>query len=149
MSSKSRYKADRRDPGAFLQVPLVVLNSAAYRRLSASAVKLLWDVISQYKGDNNGKLLTGWRIMSEERGWTSRTTLFKAKTELLESGLLCETRKGAKPNKSSWCAATWWALDWTPDMDFKEQSFPRGQYRNTSMAKIAVLSPETGQARAA
>ncbi|NYT67704.1 hypothetical protein [Pusillimonas noertemannii] len=149
MAGRGRYKVDRRDAGSFIQLPLAVLNSAAYLRLSASAKVLLIDVVSQYKGDNNGKLLTGWRIMSEDRGWTSRTTLFKAKTELLDSGLLFETRKGARPNKSSWCAATWWALDWTPDMDIKEQSFPRGQYRDRQPVKINPLSPETGQARAA
>lgn len=149
MSRKSRYKVDRRDAGAFIQIPLAVLNSAAYLGLSASAKVLLLDVVSQYKGDNNGKLLTGWRIMNEERGWTSKTTLNKAKVELLESGLLFETRKGARPNRSSWCAATWWALDWTPDMDIKEQSFPRGLYRDRQPIQINSLSPETGQVRAA
>lgn len=147
MSRKSRYKPDRRDPGAFLQIPLTVLDSLAYIGLSASGKALLWDVVSQYKGDNNGKLLTGWRIMSEDRGWMSKDTLARAKAELLESGLLFETRKGARPNKSAWCAATWWALDWNADMDISEQAFPRGLYRKT--LKIASLSTESVQARAA
>ena len=149
MSRRGRYKVDRRDAGAFIQIPLAVLNSAAYLGLSASAKVLLLDVVSQYKGDNNGKLLTGWRIMNEERGWVSKDTLARAKIELLDSGLLVETRKGARPNRSSWCAATWWALDWTPDMDIKEQSFPRGLYRDRQPIQINSLSPETGQVRAA
>jgi len=149
MAKKSRYKTNRRDPGAFVQIPLVVLSCAAYIRLSASAKALLWDVVVQYKGDNNGRLLTGWSIMSEDRGWVSKDTLNRAKAELLESGLLFETRKGARPNKSSWCAATWWPLDWTPAMDIKEQDFPRGLYRQNEALKIAPLSTESVQERAA
>lgn len=149
MAGRGRHKLSRRDPGAFIQLPLAVLNSAAYLGLSASAKVLLLDVVSQYKGDNNGKLLTGWRIMSEDRGWVSKDTLARAKVELLDSGLLFETRKGARPNKSSWCAATWWALDWTPDMDIKEQSFPRGLYRQKDAVRIAPLSTKSGQACAA
>ncbi len=149
MAKKGRYQKDRRDPGAFIQVPIAVLDSKAYTTLSAPGKVLLWDVISQYKGDNNGKLLTGWRIMSEDRGWVSKDTLNRAKAELLESGLLFETRKGARPNKSSWCAATWWHLNWTQDMDIREQDFPRGLYRQNDALKIAPLSTTTVQARAA
>ena len=149
MATKGRYQKDRRDPGAFIQVPVVVLNSTAYKALSASAKVLLWDVISQYKGDNNGKLLTGWRIMSEDRGWASKDTLNRAKAELLESGLLFETRKGARPNKSSWCGATWWHLNWTADMDMREQDFPRGIYRDKDAVKVASLSTDSVHIKAA
>lgn len=138
MTQRGRYQKNRRDPGAFIQVPIVVLNSTAYRRLTVSAKALLWDVVCQYKGDNNGKLLTGWKIMSEERGWVSKDTLNRAKTELLDSGLLFETRKGARPNKSSWCAATWWHLNWTPEMDIREQDFPRGLYRQNDPLKKRI-----------
>lgn len=147
MARRGRYQKDRRDPGAFIQVPIAVLDSKAYTTLSASAKVLLWDVVSQYKGDNNGKLLTGWRIMNEERGWVSKDTLNRAKTELLESGLLFETRKGARPNKSSWCAATWWHLNHMPEMDIREQDFPRGLYRKKEALKIASFSTESVQER--
>ncbi len=149
---KKRHQANRRDPGGFIQIPHAVYESAAYKGLSLSATKLLWDVVFQYRGNNNGRLLPGWRIMSEDKGWTSRSALARAKAELLESKLLFETRKGARPNKSTWCAATWWHLDWTVDMDIKEQDFPRGAYRDLvspAAIKINALSPLRGQADAA
>ncbi len=149
MSRKARHKVDRRDPGAFIQVPLAVKTSASYRGLSYPAKALLWDVAFQYKGDNNGRLLTGWKIMSEECGWASKDTLNRAKAELLASGLLFETRKGARPNRSSWCAVTWWALDHTSDMDIEEHAFPRGLYRRNEAMKITSLSTESVPIKAA
>lgn len=137
------HQTNRRDAGAFIQVPLAVLNSTAYKNLSGSAKVLLWDVVGQYKGDNNGRLLTGWKIMSEDRLWVSKATLSRAKSELLKSGLLFETRKGARPNKSSWCAATWWHINWIIGMDMREQEFPRGLYRDNDIVKNTSLSTDS------
>lgn len=127
----SRFKKDRRDAGRFILVPVTVMESAVYKALGSSARALLWDIASQYKGDNNGRLLAGWTFMSEERGWRGTHTLQRAKVELLESeSLVVETRIGMRPNKSAWFACTWWPLDWTPQMEMPEQSFPRGAYKN-------------------
>lgn len=128
--SKNRHQASKRDGGRFIAVPLSVLESRAYVELSHSARALLWDIAFQYKGNNNGKLLTGWRIMGEDRGWKSPATLQRAKEELLSSKLVAETRKGARPNKSSWVGLTWHDLDHTPEMDIAAKDFPRGLYRD-------------------
>lgn len=131
--ASNKFKKDRRDSGRFILVPVSVMESAAYKALGASARALLWDIASQYKGDNNGRLLAGWTFMSQERGWRGQHTLHRAKAELLESGsLVVETRIGMRPNRSAWFACTWWPLDWSPDMDIAEQAFPRGAYKNAS-----------------
>jgi hypothetical protein len=97
-----KFKKDRRDPGRFILMPVPVVESAAYRALGSSARALLWDIATQYKGDNNGRLLAGWTFMSEERGWRGTHTLQRAKTELLASGaLVVETRMGMRPNRSA------------------------------------------------
>jgi hypothetical protein len=146
----SKFKKDRRDPGRFILIPVGVMESAAYRALGSSARALLLDIASQYKGDNNGKLLAGWKFMSEERGWRGKHTLIDAKRELLSSGVLVvETRPGAFPSTSAWFACTWWPLDWLPEMEMLVRDFPRGQYKhplqNTSLgAKTAQESTPTG-----
>lgn len=128
--ASNKFKKDRRDSGRFILVPVSVMESAVYKALGASARALLWDIASQYKGDNNGRLLAGWTFMPEERGWRGPNTLQRAKDELLKSGsLVIETRQGMR-NRSAWFACTWWPLDWSPDMDIAEQSFPRGAYKN-------------------
>ena len=90
---------------------------------------LLFDLAAQYRGDNNGDLCAAWKLM-HPRGWKSEETLCKAKRDLLEACLIVETRKGARPNKCSLFALTWYALDdCGGKLDISAQSFPRGAYR--------------------
>lgn len=136
----SKFKKDRRDPGRFILIPIAVMESPAYRALGFSARALLLDIASQYKGDNNGKLLCGWKFMAEERGWRSNRTLIDAKRELLASGVLViETRMGAFPSTSAWYGCTWWPLDWCEGMEVEVRDFPRGAYRPLKPGKNASL----------
>lgn len=130
MATKSRFKKDRRDAGIFIQVPLSVLDSEAYLTLTAHEIRLLWDIASQYRGMNNGRMLAGWKYMHEARRWRSRDTLDRARAALLERGLIFRTRQGRMPNLSSWYACTWWPLDHCQEMDVGSQSLPRGQYNH-------------------
>lgn len=128
--AQKRYKGanDKRDGGAFVAVPLSVLNSQAYIDANPYARTLLFDLIAQYRGNNNGDLCAAWRLM-RPRGWRSPVTLNKAKQELLELGLIAETRKGARPNKASLYALTWHALDdCNGKLDMTPKAFPRSAY---------------------
>jgi hypothetical protein len=128
---RDRYKRakDKRDGGAFIQLPLAVLNSRAYLDLPSHARMLLIDLAAQYRGDNNGDLCCAWKLM-KPRGWKSEATLHRAKMELLKSELIFETRKGTRPNKASLYALTWHALDdCNGKLDVSPQAFPRGAYK--------------------
>lgn len=130
MSRKSwKESKEKRDGGAFLSMPLAVLNSRAYIEASPHARMLLIDLFAQYRGDNNGDLSACWKFM-KPRGWRSEATLAKAKRELIDLGLIAETRKGARPSKASLYAVTWCALDHCGGkLDMSPQSFPRGAYK--------------------
>ncbi|MBA4143310.1 MAG: hypothetical protein H0X43_10000 [Nitrosospira sp.] len=150
---RNRYKEarDKREGGSFVSVPHEVLNSVAYVGLSAHARMLLFDIVAQYKGNNNGDLSAAWKLM-KQRGWKSEETLHKVKRQLLERGLIAETRKGARPNKAALYGITWQALDdCKGKLDVSAQSFPRGQYRlldplppmrvkNTSLATVGAAA---------
>lgn len=130
------YKKGRRDPGRFIIIPVPVLVSEPYLALGASARALLWDIASQYCGDNNGRLLSGWKFMNEERGWRGKHTLINAKAELLAPGnLVVETRMGKFPSTSAWFGCTWWPLDWCEGMEIAVRDFPRGEYRRREPLK--------------
>lgn len=143
---------EKRDGGAFVSVPLSVLNSRAYLDASPYSRMLLFDLLAQYRGDNNGDLCAAWKFM-KPRGWRSEATLNGAKRQLLELELIVETRKGARPNKASLYALTWYALDHcSGKLDMKPQAFPRGAYRlrdpmpairirNASLATPPVAEP--------
>lgn len=129
--AKNRYKSakDKRDGGGYIAIPFAVLNGAAYLSLNAYARMLLFDLAAQYRGNNNGDLQAAWKLM-RPRGWKSEDTLNKAKKDLIASELIVETRKGARPNKCSLYALTWFALDdCDGKLDMAAQAFPRGAYR--------------------
>ena len=130
MATRKPWKkaGEKRDGGGFITLPLSALNSRAYIEASPHARMLLIDLYMQYRGDNNGDLCAAWKIM-KLRGWRSEATLGKAKRQLLELGLIVETRKGARPNKASLYAVTWCDLDHCSKLDMSERAFPRGAYK--------------------
>lgn len=138
--------AEKRDRGAFRQVPLSVLDGRAYLDCSPYAVKLLFDLLTQYRGTNNGDLTAAWKVM-KARGWRSEATLHKAKQELLASGLIVETRMGARPNKCSLYALTFFELDENPKLEMTKRGFPRGAYKLKDPITLDAKTPEQVQAQ--
>lgn len=131
MARNKKYKdaSDKRDGGQFVAIPHAVLNGTAYLSVSSHARMLLLDLIAQYKGDNNGDFCAAYSMM-KIRGWKSTHTLLGAKRELIEVGLIEETRKGARPNLASLYAVTWLDLDeCNGKLDITRAGFHRGAYR--------------------
>lgn len=150
--ARSKFKSDakKRDGTRFAGIPFVVLECEAYVGLSGSAVKLLMEFAFQYNGANNGNLYCTWEQM-KLRGWKSRTTLKAAKDELVSAGFICETRKGAMPNRAAWYGLTWRDLDITEGLDIAAAAFPRSAYAHRRTApertvpkKITALVPVSG-----
>jgi hypothetical protein len=138
-----------RDHGGFIALPWSVLDCPAYARLSYPAKALLLEVARQFVKDNNGRLLLS-RAYMRTRGWKSNDTLTKAKTELLEAGFIHETVTGHRPNKASWYAVTWRALDKLPGYDVgTTETFMRGAYQQNRQLKNASLTPPGGTERVA
>lgn len=110
MSDRRRKQKGRKSRGSFLAMPHEILNDDNFTSLSPRAVKLLIDVASQYRGDNNGDLCCAWSVMSK-RGWTSNDQLYKARDELLSRGWIVITRQGQRPRLASLYALTWLPID--------------------------------------
>ena len=104
-----QHAKNRREKGAFLAVPRVVIESKHYMRLSHLAIRLLFDLYVQYRGNNNGDLCAAWPIM-KARGWRSSCSLFKAKQELIRTGFIKVTRMGDRRRPNLY-ALTFLAID--------------------------------------
>ncbi|GAB3475016.1 hypothetical protein GCM10011496_25760 [Polaromonas eurypsychrophila] len=131
-----------RDSGGFVALPWSVLDCPAYARLSHPARSLLFELARQFVRDNNGRLLASAAYLSK-RGWKSADVITRAKRELIEAGFIHETVKGHRPNKASWYAVTWRALDKLPGYDAgAPELFERGAYQ-----KNATLRPSHGVER--
>ncbi len=81
--------------GGYVSIPHKVLRSQSYAKLSAHAVKLLMDLASQYRGNNNGDLTATFSIM-QKFGWTSKETLNTKLKELVKAGFIELTRQGGR-----------------------------------------------------
>jgi hypothetical protein len=144
-NSRGRSKIDTsRDSGGFVALPWSVLDSTVFRELSHPAKALLLEFARQYVRDNNGRLLASMKHL-RGRGWRSADVVTRAKRELLDGGLIFEMVKGRRPNRASWYAVSWFALD--PHRDYDEGAaalFQRGAYRIDRRAQDASLSPRNG-----
>ncbi|ARV17769.1 hypothetical protein AEP_00810 [Curvibacter sp. AEP1-3] len=136
-----------RDAGGFFALPWTVLDCPAFSRLSHPAKALLMELGRQFVRDNNGRLLLS-RAHLAKRGWSSNDTINRAKAELLASGFIFETVKGHRPNKASWYAVTWRALDRIPGYDpGAVELFRRSAYQDNQPLRNASLTPASGQGK--
>ena len=110
--SRKRDKG-RCESGRFIRIPVSVMDSPDFKKLSGAALKLLLALCYQYKGNNNGDLTTAFTVM-RAYGFTSKGTLDRAKKQLLEAGLIVMSRQGRFMNPGGICdlyAITWLAVD--------------------------------------
>lgn len=142
--NKRQKAPSGRDGGGFVAMPWSVLDSSAYARLSHPAKALLMEFARQYIRDNNGRLLCSTAYL-RPRGWKSADVIHRAKAELVAAGFIHETVRGHRPNKASWYAVTWYALDKMPGYDYgAAESFERSKYRKDDPLKNASLNPSGG-----
>lgn len=95
---KNWLSPERREPGGFAALPHCLLASQVYIGLSAHAVKLLIDLLAQFKGFNNGDLCLAWTII-EKRGWKSRDTLNKARHTTSTTKIISARRRRARRSR--------------------------------------------------
>lgn len=143
MARHDRFKEakDKRPAGGYVAFPHVVLRSQSYARLSAIAVKLLCDLLAQYRGTNNGDLSIAWKLM-KPRGWKSEGTLNRAKDELLDAQFIEVTRHGARPNKAALYGITFFALDENPKLEVTAHGFHRGAWNKDTLPTINIRTAE-------
>lgn len=125
----------------FVGIPHWVMNDPAFRSLSHRARALLFDVMLQYNGRNNGSLVICEKAM-RPLGWMSKDGLTKAKRELVDGYLLVVTRVGARPNRAAWYAMSWRALDVVEGLDIDPKKYV------TLKMKNAFGPPQDGVAAA-
>jgi len=145
MGKKFKGNRDKRDGRQFVPLPHVVLESPGYRLATYPARALLIDIAMQYTGFNNGKLVACAKYL-KAKGWNSNATIVRARRDLIDCGLLIETRKGARPNKAAWFALSWLDLDQGQGLDIDPKFYRRGEYMTPDKAaqQNASIAPAGG-----
>lgn len=96
--------------GRFVGIPYEVARSKPFIDLRAPEVKLLFDLMCQYNGSNNG-CLSPCHTLMRERGW-AKSSLYRAFVNLEHSGFVVITRIGTKIRGiPTLVAVTWNSID--------------------------------------
>ncbi len=136
----------RAESGSFFAIPHAVMASPAFKNLSGYAVKMLCSLGGQYRGSNNGDLGAAWRVM-QPQGWRSRDTLLRALRELIDAGMIEQTRQGGL-NRCSLYALTWHAIDdCDGKLDVRATRVPSGLWKGTATIQKQTASTVAVSAR--
>lgn len=96
------------DGGQAFIIPLTLLRHPNFKRLSANACKLVFDLARQYSGFNNGYLSAALSIL-KPLGWRSEATIRESVAECMHYHLIKKTRQGGR-NRCNLFALTWWRI---------------------------------------
>lgn len=125
--SKRIKKAPETVSGRFSAVPHGVMDSNAFQGAGHPARSLLYELIRQLSGRNNGhlQLAAPWL---KKRGWKSADVVQRAKGELLERGLIVLTRQGGLNSGANLYGVTWLHISNFVGLDISPQSYHPGQW---------------------
>ena len=145
---KYRQTDTGRDGKQFVLLPHCVIDSAAWQDAAHPTRSLCVELMRQYNGSNNGRLLAS-RAHLVKRGWLSNDVISRATHEALALGLIFQTVIGQLPNKAAWFAMTWFKLNRDAKHDVGVAlTFKQGAYRShvarAKKDKKKILTPSDG-----
>lgn len=114
--------------GQYTALPHGLLDSAALMGAGHPARSLLFDLLRQHNGRNNGHIQMAAPWM-KKRGWTSNDVLHRAKLELTERGLIIQTRQGGLNAGANLYAVTWLPISNFIGLDIQPKQFHPGAWR--------------------
>lgn len=111
----------------YVGIPLNVLDSVAWMGASHTSKALLFELIRQHNGRNNGhlQLSSAWL---EKRGWTSRSVVQRAKATLIHRKLIILTKTGGLNAGASQYAVTWLPISNFVGLDIQSKHYHKGAY---------------------
>jgi hypothetical protein len=111
--------------GTYTAISHRVLDSHAFMGASHIARSLLFDLMRQHNGRNNGHI-QATNAWLKQRGWASVDVIFKARNELIERGLIVLTKQGGRNIGASLYALTWMTISDFIGLDLRRDHFQQG-----------------------
>lgn len=113
--------------GGYSAIPWAVLDSEAFKGATDRARALLFPLMRQHNGENNGHLHLAKKWLYEH-GFTNDESNRKAKKELIERGLIIHTKQGGLNMGADKYALTWYAITNYIGLDIKPSEYRQGTY---------------------
>ena len=126
--------------GSYTPVVHAVLDSTAFVGAGHTARSLLFELLRQHNGKNNGRLhlASPWL---KRRGWTSSDVVQRAKRELIDRGLVIQTRQGGLNAGASLFALTWLDISNFTGLDIRRESYRPGAWALSTPLVIGKKQP--------
>lgn len=126
--------------GAYTAVPHMLLDGKAFIGASDRAKSLLFALMRQHNGSNNGRLhlVPSWLA---KHGWQSAGMNIKARRELIERGLIVQTRHGGLNNGSNWFALTWLPITNFVGLGITANDYHQGAWGNCELQPTKRRKP--------
>jgi hypothetical protein len=135
-----RKKSPETVSGGYTAIPWKVLDSQAFIGATDRAKSLLYALMRQHNGSNNGRLQLTNKWLSEH-GWPSAGMNSKSREELVDRGLIIQTRRGGLNFGSNWYALTWVAITNFVGLEVSAQTYHPGAWAGCSLKNTARRNP--------
>lgn len=142
--SKKLKKPLENFTGGFSRIPHAVLDSQAFIGLSDHGKSLLFALLRQINGSNNGRLQLTNKWLAEH-GWRSISINNKSIAELIERGLIVSTRLGGLNAGCNWYALTWLPISNFAGLDMAANVYKQGVWADCNLPQTERRKPPQKQ----
>ena len=140
MARKNKQARAESITGGYSAIPWTVLDSASFMGASDKAKALLFALMRQHSGNNNGHLHLAKKWLYAH-GWTCDENNRKACHELIERGLITHTKYGGLNMGANYYAVTWHNISNFVGLDISAKSYARGAYSLCNLPPTARRKP--------
>lgn len=126
--------------GGYGPIPWAVMDSVSFKGASDKAKSLLFALMRQHNGCNNGHFHLAKKWLYNQ-GWTCDENNRKARKELIERGLIVQTKWGGLNMGPDLFAVTWYPISNYVGLEITAVNFIRGAYSLCTMPPTARRKP--------
>ena len=142
MARKNKQARLESISGGYAAIPWTVLDSNSFKGASEKAKALLFALMRQHTGNNNGHLHLAKKWLYNH-GWTCHENNSKARKELIERGLIVQTKWGGLNIGADLFALTWYDITNYVGLDISAKGYARGAYLLCNLAPTPRRKPPT------
>jgi len=140
MARKAKLSRPELIKGGYGAIPWMVMDSVSFKGASDKAKALLFALMRQHNGNNNGHLHLSKKWLYNQ-GWTCHENNSKARNELIERGLVVQTKWGGLNMGADLFALTWYDITNYVGLDITSKGYQRGAYFHCILPPTARRKP--------
>jgi len=140
MARKTKAVRPELIAGGYGAIPWSVMDSISFKGATDKAKALLFALMRQHNGSNNGHLHLAKKWLYNQ-GWTCHENNSKSRDELIERGLIVHTKHGGLNFGADLFALTWHDITNYVGLDISAKSYARGAYTLCNLAPTPRRKP--------